>query len=166
MNEKTNLEKEFGLPAIQDVLHDDHPEPEQPELAQQQQVTEAMDISEKINHALRQVQGMETHDSEMDEIAREALDSYKDLMSVGMNLTDMASGPVFSSATQMLKVALEARDSKVNRKLKQLDLMLKKASLDHRTSKNSSGTETESISATVLDRNQLLKLLGQHNTEE
>jgi hypothetical protein len=122
------------------------------------EISEAMEISERINSALAEVRGMEEHDGEMDEIAQKAMDNFDQLMSLGMNLTDMAAGPVFSSATQMLKVALEARDSKVNRKLKQVDMMLKKANLDHR--KDTAKGGPQEVTPNVYDRNELLKMLG------
>jgi hypothetical protein len=80
-------------------------------------------------------------------------------------MTDMASGPVFTSAVAMLKVALDAKDSKVNRKLKQVDLMLKKARLDQQ--EKSKEPTTEAIENTgVFDRNELLKMLNQHNKKD
>ena len=109
--------------------------------------------------ALSEVRGMEAHDSEMDDIARQAIDSYTQLMALGMNMTDMAAGPVFANAANMLKIALEAKDSKVQRKLKQVDLMLKKARVDQ-TAKKSSDTDAEEINSNTFDRNELLKMLG------
>ena len=102
---------------------------------------------------------MEAHDTEMDDIASQAVESYEQLMSLGMNMTDMAAGPVFSNAAAMLKIALEAKDSKTTRKLKQIDLMLKKANLDERVKKNQP-EELEDIQSRPLDRNELLKILN------
>ena len=123
------------------------------------EISEAMELATRINTALAEVRGMEEHDGEMDEIAQKALDNFDQLMSLGMNLTDMAAGPVFSSATQMLKVALEARDSKVSRKLKQVDMMIKKANLDHRKD-TAKGADAQQVQPNVYDRNELLKMLG------
>ena len=123
------------------------------------EISEAMELATRINTALAEVRGMEEHDGEMDEIAQKALDNFDQLMSLGMNLTDMAAGPVFGSATQMLKVALDARDSKVNRKLKQVDMMIKKANLDHRKD-TAKGGEAQQVQPNVYDRNELLKMLG------
>ena len=127
-------------------------------------LSDAMVISERINTALAEVRGMEEHDGEMDEIAQKALDNFEQLMSLGMNLTDMAAGPVFSSATQMLKVALEARDSKVTRKLKQVDMMIKKANLDHR--KDTAKVDHQEVQPNVYDRNELLKMLGGSESQD
>lgn len=129
------------------------------------EISEAMEISNRINSALAEVRGMEEHDGEMDEIAQKALDNFDQLMSLGMNLTDMAAGPVFGSATQMLKVALDARDSKVNRKLKQVDMMIKKANLDHRKDTAKGGAAQE-VQPNVYDRNELLKMLGGNESQK
>ena len=102
------LEEEFNLPHM-----DEQAEPVTKEEAQMQiqTVEDALSVSEKINMALAEVRGMEAHDSEMDEIAQQAVESYEQLMSLGMNMTDMAAGPVFNNAANMLKIALEAKDS-------------------------------------------------------
>jgi len=81
-------------------------------------------------------------------------------MSLGMNMTDMAAGPVFNNAAQMLKIALEAKDSKTTRKLKQIDLMLKKARVDQAEKKLTGGDEIENVESRPLDRNELLKILS------
>lgn len=152
------LEEEFNLPPMVDLNNE--PADKETAIATVQSVEDALSISEKINSALAEVRGMEAHDGEMDDIAKEAIDSYQQLMTLGMNMTDMAAGPVFANAANMLKIALEAKDSKVTRKLKQIDLMLKKARLDQQTEKSSTN-EAEEISATVFDRNELLKLINQ-----
>ena len=151
------LEEEFNLPPMEDLADDATAEQVTHHV---QTVEDALSVSEKINNALAEVRGMEVHDSEMDDIAVQAVESYEQLMSLGMNMTDMAAGPVFSNAAAMLKIALEAKDSKVSRKLKQLDLMIKKANLDERIRKNE-GSDDVDAKATVLDRNELLKMLGQ-----
>ena len=151
------LEEEFNLPPL-NVARSTGEESTDPQL-EIQTIEDAITISEKINSALSEVRGMDGHDKEMDDIAQQAVDSYHQLMSLGMNMSDMAAGSVFNNAAQMLKIALDAKDSKVNRKLKQVDLMLKKARLDQHTSKND--TDHEDVPATVLDRNELLKLINQ-----
>ena len=147
------LEEEFNLPHLDEIDSDESSGP-----VTVQEIQDAITISEKINNALAEVRGMEAHDSEMDDIAKQAVESYEQLMSLGMNMTDMAAGPVFNNAANMLKIALEAKDSKTTRKLKQIDLMLKKANLDIRSKKE--GADPEEVNATILDRNELLKMLG------
>lgn len=154
------LEEEFGLPSMFDTTssdtEQDHADVNEP--ADITTIEQALSISEKINGALAEVRGMESHDSEMDDIAQQAVDSYEQLMSLGMNMTDMAAGQVFNNAANMLKIALEAKDSKVNRKLKQIDLMLKKARLDQQEKKND--PDVQEVQATMFDRNELLKMIS------
>jgi fructose-1,6-bisphosphatase/inositol monophosphatase family enzyme len=149
------LEEEFNLPPLDAALSAAQPTQTENPIATIQTVEDAITISEKINMALSEVRGMEAHDSEMDDIARQAIDSYTQLMALGMNMTDMAAGPVFANAANMLKIALEAKDSKVSRKLKQVDLMLKKARLD-----KANGVMSEEAGS-QFDRNELLKLINQ-----
>ena len=154
------LEEEFNLPPMPDSEEEFTPSAdEEATTSSISTLEEALSVSEKINSALAEVSGMEVHDSEMDDIAEKAVESYKDLMDLGMNMTDMAAGGVFNNAAAMLKIALDAKDSKVTRKLKQVDLMLKKANLDARVAKQNSD-DTPEATATILDRNELLKLLG------
>ena len=151
------LEEEFNLPHIDDVKEDSvDPEAIKADI---QTVEDALSVSEKINSALKEVRGMEEHDDEMDEIARQAIESYEQLMSLGMNMTDMAAGPVFNNAANMLKIALEAKDSKVTKKLKQVDMMLKKARIDQLEKKQ--GTLEDSGNAKTFDRNELIRIISQ-----
>ena len=147
------LEEEFNLPPMDEAIEAEKVEHEPVNI---QTVEDAITVSEKINNALAEVRGMEEHDKEMDNIAVQAVESYEQLMSLGMNMTDMAAGPVFSNAAAMLKIALEAKDSKTTRKLKQIDLMLKKARLDQQ----GGNTEDSASNITAMDRNELLKMLN------
>jgi len=153
------LEEEFNLPHLDEMNDTDPAEPIDPK-QQIAEIEEALSLSDKINSALSQVRSMDSHDSEMDDIAQQAIESYEQLMSLGMNMTDMAAGPVFNNAAQMLKIALEAKDSKTTRKLKQIDLMLKKARVDQAEKKLTGGDEIENVESRPLDRNELLKILS------
>ena len=119
---------------------------------------EALD---KIEAALPQVRGLEASDTEMDELARLATDSYKDLMDLGMQVDSRFASEIFNSASSFLGHAITSKTAKINKKLKMLDLQLKKAALDQKTA----GKEEE-INATPLgegkslDRNELLKMLA------
>lgn len=119
------------------------------------QIVTALSAAEKIDHALTVVAGLNEHDAEMDEIAKEALESYIQLKELGMNMADAHSGRMMEVAANMLTVALNARDAKVTRKLKTIELQLKKMRLD----KETGGDATGSTEGTAFDRNQLLKSL-------
>ena len=152
------LEEEFNLPPMN---QDDDIEEVTPTVeaskTQIEEYKEALSVSEKVNLAFNEVKGLEVHDTEMTDIAKEAMDSYRSLMDLGMNVSDMAAGKVFAEASNMLKIALDASDAKTKAKLQQIDLMLKKARIDKFDNK---GTEAESVQATVFDRNELLKIIN------
>lgn len=134
-----------------------------------QEVTEtALSNLEKIEAALPQVRGLEAADTELDELADLAKNSYKDLMDLGFQVESRFSSEIFNSASSMLGHAITSRTAKINKKLKQLDLMLKKAQLDQKLA-----SKTEEVSNTPLgegqslDRNELLKILtGDNSTDK
>jgi len=112
----------------------------------------AISNSEKINAALPAVLDIEIHDGEMNDIAAKALDMFDRLDALGMQVTDAHAGKIFEVASTMLKTALDARDAKVNRKLKQVELMIKKQKLDHDTG------DVQSEAGEDFDRNELIKM--------
>ena len=122
--------------------------------------TDALSALEKIDHALPQVRGLDASDGELDELAQMAVDSFKDLSDLGMQVDSRFSSEIFGVAGTMLGHAITAKTAKLNKKLKMIELQLKKATLDQ---KNMS--KTEEIEATplgegkTLDRNELLKML-------
>ena len=133
-----------------------------------EEVTEnALTTLDKIEAALPQVRGLEASDTEMDELARLATDSYKDLMDLGMQVDSRFASEIFNSASSFLGHAITSKTAKINKKLKMLDLQLKKAALDQKTA----GKEEE-INATPLgegkslDRNELLKMLATKTTDK
>ena len=123
--------------------------------------TTAMTNLEKIEAALPQVRGLEAADIEMDELAEMATSSYKDLMDLGMQVEARFSSEIFNSAGTMLGHAITARTAKINKKLKMLDIQLKKAQLDQKMqSKNEEIESTPLGEGQSLDRNELLKMLS------
>jgi nitrogen regulatory protein PII len=152
------LEEEFNLPPIEDV-EDKPTEKEIVEVIDVEDVEKALTTAEKIDNALRNVKGLDEHDTNMDDIAQQAVDSYQQLMNLGMNVSDRDAGSIFDSAAKMLKTALDAKDSKINSKLKQIDMMIKKARLDTNTGSNDDSSGPQA----ALDRNELLKII---NTKE
>lgn len=126
-----------------------------------EEITEnALNALDKIEAALPQVKGLEAADSEMDELAKMATDSYKDLMDLGMGVEARFSSEIFNSASSMLGHAITAKTAKINKKLKMLDMQLKKAQLDMKlASKNEEVESTPLGEGQTLDRNELIKLM-------
>lgn len=129
--------------------------------------TEAVHNLEKIENALPQVTGLEAADSEMDELAALATNSYKDLVDLGMQVDSRYASEIFNAASSMLGHAITAKTAKINKKLKMLDLQLKKAQLDQKVaSKNEEVESTPVGEGKVLDRNELLKMLATKSDEK
>jgi len=114
---------------------------------------------DKIASSLPQVKGLgDMSDLEMDKLAVEAEESYKNLMDLGMNVDSRYSGRIFEVASNFLKNAIDAKSSKIDKKLKMVDLQLKKLKLDKEGNKDGSPIE-ESDGFVISDRNELMKKL-------
>lgn len=133
-----------------------------------EEVTEtALNTLDKIEAALPQVRGLEAADNEMDELAAMATSSYKDLMDLGMQVESRFSSEIFNSASSMLGHAITAKTAKINKKLKMLDLQMKKAQLDAKNAaKNEEIENTPLGDGKALDRNELLKMFNSKNNKE
>jgi len=124
----------------------------------------ALDNLTKIETALPQVRGLESADQEMDELVDLAKDSYKDLMDLGMQVDSRFSAEIFGVAGTMLGHAITAKTAKVNKKLKMIELQLKKAALDAKLNPiEKDVTNTPLGNGQALDRNELLKILNGKN---
>jgi len=141
--------------------------PEMPVLEIGQEITsEALNNLEKIENALPQVRGLEMSDIEMDELANIATSSYKDLMDLGMQVDSRFSSEIFSVASNLLGHAITAKTAKINKKLKTIELQLKKAVLDQKMAvKNEEIDATPLGEGKKLDRNELLKILNGKNQD-
>lgn len=112
---------------------------------------------EKVEAALPLVRDMQATDSELDELAKTALDGYKDLVDLGMNVDARAAAEILSVASSMLGHAITAKTTKINKKLKMIELQLKKAKLDQ----DRGEIPAETAQGHVFDRNELIALLKQ-----
>ena len=155
------LEETFNIQPTEEESVEEVVE-ETPTIEESKELTELLyselKTTEKIDSALPLVSDLNQHDKEMDDIHQKALDAFNDLVQLGMNVEVHAGAKLLETANQMLKTAMEAKDSKVDRKLKMINLQLQKAKLDHSVAKSKpDGIELESDGAVVIDRNELLK---------
>jgi phage gp29-like protein len=149
------LEELFDLPqqeAFKDTETVDVSEPDNIPV-----LSDALTELEKITAALPQVRGLEASDREMDDLADKATKSFDDLMDLGMNIDSRWASDVFSVASNMLGHAITAKNAKLQKKLKMIELQLKKARLDQ-TSKAEDET-AQTGTGVLLDRNELLQRL-------
>ena len=128
---------------------------------------EALTSLEKIETALTAVRVLESADNEMDDLANLAKDSYTDLMELGMQVDSRFSAEIFNSASTFLGHAITAKTAKINKKLKMIDLQLKKLSLDQKAASTVEQLEATPVgTAQLLDRNELLKMLSGKSLEQ
>jgi hypothetical protein len=119
------------------------------------------DISEfdKIAQALPQVKGLgDASDEEFDALAQRATDAFDDLMDLGMNVEARYSGRVFEVAGTMLKNAIDAKAAKIDKKLKMVELQLKKQKLDQ-DSRSDDSADITAAGVIITDRNSLIEKL-------
>ena len=128
------------------------------------QLQTALTNVDKIDAALPSVRDLETSDKEMDDIASLAQDTFKDLMDLGMNVDSRFSGNIFQTASQLLGHAITAKQAKLDRKLRTVDLQIKKLRLDKQSQKDGTNEEAEiEGKGVVLDRNALLQEILKNN---
>jgi len=120
---------------------------------------------DKINNALPAVKGLEASDGEMDDLASKAIESYENLMDLGMQVESRFSSEIFSVAGQMLNHAITARTAKANKKLKMIELQLKQARLAQQEAKQNTD-DIPTGEAQILDRNELLKAILDKNKKD
>lgn len=120
---------------------------------------DAMAEFDKIAAALPKVSGLGTKaDTELDTIADKAMQTYEDLMNLGMNVESRYSGRIFEVAGGLLKTSLDAKTAKLDKKLKMIELQLKKQKMDQ--DNNSEDDDTFVGEGKVItDRNSLLDKL-------
>jgi len=105
-----------------------------------------------------------SNDTELDEIAGKADTTFDNLMDLGMNVEARFSGQIFDTASKMLQIKLNAKQSKVDKKLKMLELQIRKKALDARIERDSGQNGALNGEATVMSRNELLdKILNKDN---
>ena len=106
-----------------------------------------------------QVTGLgDISDSEFDALAQRATDAYDDLMDLGMNVEARYSGRIFEVAGGMLKNAIDAKAAKIDKKLKMIELQLKKQKLDQDTNPDE-GVSIQGDGVIITDRNSLIERL-------
>ncbi len=140
------------------------PEAEQP--AQDQSVItleEKLEEFDKIAAALPRVKGLgDISDAELDALASKAEQAYDDLMDLGMNVEARYGARMFEVAAQMMNAAIVAKTNKIEKKLKMVDLQLKKLAIDKKNGKDDNPT-VEGEGYILTDRNSILEKLKNLN---
>jgi uncharacterized protein YacL (UPF0231 family) len=152
------LEEILNLPESKKIVKQEEKEQRKAEVAQ----PFIRNISEydKISEALPQVKGLgDIADSELDDLAKKATDAYDDIMDLGMNVEARYSARMFEVAASMLGHAISAKSAKLDKKLKMIDLQLKKHKIDQDSSGEEQGINIQGDGVIIADRNSLIEQL-------
>lgn len=152
------LEEIFDLPEVKK---------EKPVLEKEVDVskTELVDLNaslahvENVSKSLPQIQELDNlDDRDLDALATKAEQAYDDLMDLGMNVEVRYAGRIFEVAGTMMKNAIDAKSAKIDKRLKAVDLQLKKLKID----RDAGGDDDNMLNGqgyVITDRNELLKKL-------
>jgi len=151
------LEELFDLPPTSEEV--DQAIPALPET--RLSLAELDSTIDKIDAALPAVRDLDASDREMDDLADMAKSSYNDLMDLGMQVDSRFASEIFGVASNMLGHAITAKTAKLNKKIKMIDLQLKKARMDQDRNKDEPVDTAHGEVLNHLSRNELLeKLIG------
>lgn len=155
------LEEILNLPASKELIKAEEKKKQKEAKSHAQPLLRDMSEFDKIAAALPQVKGLgDISDSEFDALAQRATDAYDDLMDLGMNVEARYSGRIFEVAGGMLKNAIDAKAAKIDKKLKMIELQLKKQKLDQDANTgDDNGINLNGDGFIVTDRNSLLEKL-------
>jgi hypothetical protein len=124
-------------------------------------LNDSMQAVNKITGDLPQIRELDNLDEkDLDHLADKAEKAYDDLMDLGMNFEVRYSGRIFEVASSMLKNAVDAKTAKVDKKLKAVDLQLKKLKID-KDSPEDPNDVLDGKGYVMLDRNELMKKLSE-----
>jgi hypothetical protein len=152
------LEEILNLPESKKIVKEEEKQAKKAEVAAP--FMRNMSEFDKISAALPQVNGLgDAGDQELDELAQKAKDAYEDIMDLGMNVEARYSGRLFEVAASMLGHAIQAKTAKLDKKLKMIDLQLKKQKLDNDANSADEGVTLQGDGVIITDRNSLLEKL-------
>ena len=123
-------------------------------------VDQSYQAIQNITKELPAVKELDTlGETDLDHLADKAEKAYDDLMDLGMNVEVRYSGRIFEVAGSMLKNAVDAKSAKIDKKLKAVDLQMRKLKLDQDSGEDPNEL-VDGSGYIMLDRNELMKKLG------
>lgn len=126
-------------------------------LEQQEEIQNNLQSLDEIDKQITGITDLSQSDQEMDELANKAVSNFDTLMDLGMNVEPRFSAPIFDAATKLLGHAITAKTSKIEKKLKALDLEIKKRRLEMQ--EKEAGVNEIEGEAQELDRNSILAMI-------
>lgn len=154
------LEEIFGFDRLEENSSTEEPKltPEETQSA----IVEIDATIDQIDAALPSVRDLDASDRELDDIAQKATETFESLTDLGFNVDSRYASELFAVASTMLGHALTAKTTKLQKKLKVVEMQMKKMKLDADIAKATKKDEpTETAHGQILSRNDLLeRLLG------
>jgi len=128
------LEEALDLPNLEELLPEELEEEQAPTTEEVKNeiatIENEMSMVDRANIALPTVEGLEQLDREMDEYASKAMETFEDLVDLGKNVEDRHAAPIFDSAAKMIAAALQAKQAKMDKKMKMIELQMRQARLE------------------------------------
>jgi len=158
------LEDLLNMPDSKEIVdgakEEDNNDKKEQKSSAQKDVIRDMSEFDKITEALPAVKGLgDMADNELNDVSDKAMTAYEDLMDLGMNVESRYSGRIFEVAGSMLKTGLDAKTAKLDKKLKMIELQLKKEKQDKDTKLEGDENIVNGDGYVVTDRNSLLERL-------
>jgi len=155
------LEELLNLPESKKIIKEEEKKQAKAEISKPEPFLRSMDEFDKISAALPAVKGLgDATDAEFDSLAQRATDAYDDLIDLGMNVEARYSARIFEVAGTMLKNAIDAKSAKVDKKLKMIELQLKKQKMDQDAQVgDDKGINLNGEGVIITDRNSLIEKL-------
>lgn len=159
----------FNLPLAEDSTVEEA----ETTIEENREMIEAVDLAiDKIDAALPFVNDLDTGDQELDELSDLAKEKFQDLIDLGMNVEARFSGHILATAGTLLGHAITAKQAKLDRKMRTIDLQLKKMRLDQQAAKDAQKSDGDKLldaedgKGVVLDRNELLKQILENKPKQ
>ena len=164
------IEDELGLPRLEDALRElGNMSEESGTLEQNEEINqEVEDIANALQNvspsqiANRDSDGVEDHEAEANDIYEMAIRAHKDLLDLGFNIEPKNAGAnAFMPSAKMLEIALKASQSKAQKKMERIRMVMEKERHDHELRKNMDegviDGETSPGGSIVANRNDLME---------
>jgi len=156
------LEEVFGFPPIDEAnLEQDTQDSQLPEEIQSELDTAiaTIDMANRVDLALPTVTDIANAERELDILANRAQEHSDRLMDLGFNVDDRNAGKIFEVAAQLLKTAVDAKTAKIDKKLKMVELQLRKARLDNEKGNDSNNVIDATDAGITGNRNDIVKAI-------
>ena len=88
------------------------------------------EVSKEMAQSILDEEHISDHDRKMDEFSQEAHQYAKDIMDLGMDVEARHAAEMFNAAANMIKIAHDSKNSKIDKRLKLYELELKRQKLE------------------------------------